>query len=65
MKSYVENDDQNLPPIGRFDHGQELLFWLMFYDVILLLISGVGLSVVESMPSSPRWLGYRVPGGRR
>ena len=43
IKHYIENDDQNLPPEGRFNYGQKLFFWLMFYGVILLLISGVGL----------------------
>jgi formate dehydrogenase subunit gamma len=58
MKSYIENDDQNLPPEGRFNYGQKLFFWLMFYGVILLLISGVGLWFVESIPWSLRWLRY-------
>ena len=58
MKSYIENDDQNLPPEGRFNYGQKLFFWLMFYGVILLVISGVGLWFVESIPWSLRWLRY-------
>jgi formate dehydrogenase subunit gamma len=58
MKNYIENDDQNLPSIGRFNYGQKLFFWLMFYGVILLLISGVGLWFVESIQWSLRWLRY-------
>jgi formate dehydrogenase subunit gamma len=58
MKHYIENDDQNLPPVGRFNYGQKLFFWLMFYGVILLVISGVGLWLVESIPSNLRWLRY-------
>jgi formate dehydrogenase subunit gamma len=58
MKHYIENDDQNLPPEGRFNYGQKLFFWLMFYGVILLLISGLGLWFVESIPWSLRWLRY-------
>lgn len=58
IKHYVENDDQNLPPEGRFNYGQKLFFWLMFYGVILLLISGVGLWFIESIPWSLRWLRY-------
>jgi len=58
IKQYVENDDQNLPPEGRFNYGQKLFFWLMFYGIILLLISGVGLWFVESIPWSLRWLRY-------
>ena len=58
IKHYIENDDQNLPPEGRFNYGQKLFFWLMFWGVILLLISGVGLWFVESIPWSLRWLRY-------
>jgi len=58
IKHYIENDDQNLPPEGRFNYGQKIYFWLMFYGVILLLISGVGLWFVESIPWSLRWVRY-------
>ncbi|MGB8970079.1 MAG: formate dehydrogenase subunit gamma [Candidatus Sulfotelmatobacter sp.] len=56
IKHYIENDDQNLPPEGRFNYGQKIFFWLMFYGVILLLISGLGLWFVESIPGSLGWL---------
>jgi formate dehydrogenase subunit gamma len=55
---YVRNDDDELPPVGRFNFGQKLFYWLMFYGVILLLISGLGLWFVESIPWSLRWLRY-------
>jgi formate dehydrogenase subunit gamma len=58
MKDYIENHDQSLPPIGRFNYGQKLFFWLMFYGVILLAISGVGLWFVDLIPWSLRWLRY-------
>jgi len=58
INHYVENDDEKLPPVGRFNFGQKLFFWLMFYGVILLLISGLGLWFVESIPWSLRWLRY-------
>jgi hypothetical protein len=32
---YIRNEDEDLPPIGRFNYGQKLFFWLMFYGVIL------------------------------
>jgi formate dehydrogenase gamma subunit len=50
IKQYIENDDQDLPPEGRFNYGQKLFFWLMFYGVILLVISGLGMRFVESIP---------------
>jgi formate dehydrogenase subunit gamma len=58
MKYYVENEDEKLPPAGRFNYGQKIFFWLMLYGAILLLISGIGLWFVESIPWSLRWLRY-------
>ena len=58
MEFYIKNEDEKLPPIGRFNYGQKLFFWLMFYGIILLLISGIGLWFVESIPWSLRWLRY-------
>lgn len=53
MKYYIENEDEKLPPVGRFNYGQKLFFWLMFYGALLLLLSGLGLWFVESIPA---WL---------
>jgi formate dehydrogenase subunit gamma len=58
IKYYIENEDEKLPPVGRFNYGQKIFFWLMFYGVILLLLSGLGLWFVESIPWSLRWLRY-------
>jgi formate dehydrogenase subunit gamma len=58
MEHYIKNEDDQLPPEGRFNYGQKLFFWLMFYGVILLLISGLELWFVESIPWSLRWLRY-------
>jgi formate dehydrogenase subunit gamma len=55
---YIRNEDEMLPPIGRFNYGQKLYFWLIFYGAIVLVISGVGLWFVESIPWSLRWLRY-------
>jgi formate dehydrogenase subunit gamma len=55
---YIRNEDEDLPPIYRFNYGQKLFFWLMFYGVILLVISGFGLWFVESISWSWRWLRY-------
>jgi len=55
---YIRNEDEKLPPIGRFNYGQKLFFWLMFYGAITLLISGLALWFVESIPWSLRWLRY-------
>jgi len=58
MPHYIRNEDENLPPIWRFNYGQKLFFWLTFYGTILLLLSGFGLWFVESIPWSLRWLRY-------
>src|SRR2546426_730986 len=55
---YIRNEDEDLPPIGRFNYGQKLFFWLMFYGVILLVLSGLVLWFTESIPWSLRWLRY-------
>src|SRR5215469_4259988 len=49
IEHYIRNEDEDLPPIGRFNYGQKLFFWAMFWGVILLLLSGIGLWFVESI----------------
>lgn len=58
IEYYIRNEDEKLPPIARFNYGQKLFFWVMFYGAILLLISGVGLWFVDLIPWSLRWLRY-------
>ncbi|HEX8814307.1 MAG TPA: formate dehydrogenase subunit gamma [Terriglobales bacterium] len=58
VEYYIRNEDENLPPIWRFNWGQKLYFWLIVYGAIALVISGVGLWFVESIPWSWRWLRY-------
>jgi formate dehydrogenase subunit gamma len=58
VEFYIHNEDEKVPPEGRFNFGQKLFFWIMFYGIILLLISGLGLWFVESIPWSLRWLRY-------
>jgi formate dehydrogenase subunit gamma len=50
----IRNQDDQLPPIGRFNYGQKLFFWVMFYGAILLVLSGAVLWFVESIPWSLR-----------
>jgi len=60
MKYYVENQDEKLPPAGRFNYGQKLFFWLMLWGGILLVLSGFGLWFVESIPAWLRHLSIAV-----
>jgi len=47
-----------MPPVGRYNAGQKLLFWSFFIGAILLLASGVVLWFTESLPWSLRWVRY-------
>src|SRR5271156_3794606 len=58
IPEYIQNHDENLPPVGRFNYGQKLFFWGMFYSVILLILSGVALWYTEALPWSLRLLRY-------
>jgi formate dehydrogenase subunit gamma len=58
IPEYIQNEDDKLPPAGRFNYGQKLFFWGIFYGVILLLLSGVVLWYTETLPWSLRFLRY-------
>lgn len=60
IPEYIKNEDDELPPVGRFNYGQKLFFWGMFYGVILLLITGVFLWYTESLAWSLRFVRYAV-----
>lgn len=60
VDSYITNQDEKLPPIGKFNYGQKLLFWVMFYGMIGLLVSGVLLWFPYSLSPWLRHLGVTV-----
>ena len=39
----IANRDDRVPPIGRYNPGQKILFWLLLASMIVLLVSGVAL----------------------
>jgi formate dehydrogenase subunit gamma len=49
IDAYIKNEDEKLPPVGRFNWGQKLFFWGMVYSAILLLLSGFGLWYTETL----------------
>jgi formate dehydrogenase subunit gamma len=55
---YIRNEDENLPPIGRFNIGQKQFFWAMFWGGIALLLSGVAMWFVNDIPWDLRWIRY-------
>ena len=58
MKRYIENDDEALPPIDRFNLGQKYFFWAMLFGGVVLLLSGIVLWIPEKLPWSLRDLRY-------
>lgn len=37
----LNNQDEQLPPVGRFNGGQKVLFWVLVLCVLVLLLSGL------------------------
>jgi formate dehydrogenase subunit gamma len=58
MGHYIRNEDEDLPPSGRFNFGQKYFFWVMLWAGIAMLISGVVLWLPEKIPWSLRGLRY-------
>lgn len=56
MKHYIENRDELVPPAGRFNAGQKLFYWVMFYSAIVLLITGVIMWFPELIAGPAHWL---------
>ena len=50
MTHYVRNEDSKVPPAGRFNYGQKTLFWVMFLGGLALLLSGLVMWFVASVP---------------
>jgi formate dehydrogenase subunit gamma len=55
---YMTNQDEKVPPAGRFNYGQKQFFWLMVIATWALVISGVVLWTVSSVPPGLAWLRY-------
>jgi formate dehydrogenase subunit gamma len=55
---YITNQDDKMPPAGRYNAGQKMLFWTFFYCTIVLLLSGLVLWFSDYLPWSLRWLRY-------
>lgn len=58
MNHYVRNEDEEMPPAGRYNMGQKLLFWGFVLCGILLLLSGLVLWLPEYIPWNGRALRY-------
>jgi formate dehydrogenase subunit gamma len=54
MKQYIRNDDENLPPIDRFNIGQKYFFWVMLFAGLVLLATGLAMWFPASLPLALR-----------
>ena len=51
MLHYIRNEDASVPGAARFNYGQKMLFWLMAWGGVALLVSGLVMWFVASVPS--------------
>jgi formate dehydrogenase subunit gamma len=55
---YITNQDDKMPPAGRYNAGQKILFWSFFFGALVLLFTGLLLWFTDSVPWNLRWLRY-------
>lgn len=41
MDDVVMNRDDRLPPVGKYNPGQKILFWVLIVSMVLLLVTGI------------------------
>ncbi len=58
VRYYSTNQDDKMPPAGRYNAGQKFLFWGFFWGAVALLASGVVLWFPERIPWNLRFLRY-------
>lgn len=56
VRYYSTNQDDKMPPAGRYNAGQKFLFWGFFWSSVLLLLSGAVLWFPEYIPWNLRVL---------
>lgn len=56
IRRYIQNEDEHLPPIGRFNIGQKQFFWIMFWGGLALLASGLLMWFTNAIPWNLRLL---------
>jgi formate dehydrogenase subunit gamma len=55
---YIRNEDDKMPPAGRYNAGQKLLFWGFLFCGAILLLTGLVLWFPEYIPWNLRILRY-------
>jgi len=56
VRAYITNDEEHTPLSERFNAGQKLFYWLMFYGGLLLLFSGIFMWIPEYIPRQAAWV---------
>src|SRR5215469_7544786 len=41
LRYYITNQDDKMPPAGRYNAGQKMLFWSFFWSGLVLLLTGL------------------------
>lgn len=55
-KDYAENRDEAVPPAEKFNAGQKLFYWAMYYGAAVLVITGLFMWFPEYIPFSLAWI---------
>jgi formate dehydrogenase subunit gamma len=55
-ENYAKNQDELLPPQERFNGGQKIFYWLMFYGGLVLLVSGIFIWFPEYISFKIAWV---------
>lgn len=55
VKYYITNQDEKLPPQGKYDAGQKVYYWLMLIASVFLILTGLVMWIPETMPRNLHW----------
>ncbi len=50
VEHYVRNEDEKMPPAGRYNAGQKSLFWGFVLCMVLLLVTGIFMWIPQYFP---------------
>ena len=56
VKNYATNRDDLVPPQGRYNAGQKIFYWAMFYGAFLLALTGLVMWFPEYIPFAAGWI---------
>ena len=56
VSNYAKNEDELLPLQERFNAGQKIFYWLMYYGTALLLLSGIFMWFPEFISFQVAWI---------